>query len=119
MGSWDKTFPSGIPPKPRHRATASTVGTKVFIFGGCIDNNEQVDDLALFNTSMIHSFHISSHTSLAPLNYTHAHSFSDHFVLILIYRYLFESTSHLLSSQTIKRVHFLMPTLFSFLFLVQ
>ena len=52
MGTWDKTFPSGIPPKPRHRGTASTVGTKVFVMGGCIDNNEQVDDLALFNTSM-------------------------------------------------------------------
>lgn len=57
MGSWDKTFPSGIPPKPRHRATATTVGTKIFVIGGSVDN-EQVDDLALFNTGMYPFSHL-------------------------------------------------------------
>lgn len=51
MGNWDKTFPSGLPPRPRQRATASTVGQKILVFGGSVDG-EQVDDLALFNTSM-------------------------------------------------------------------
>ncbi len=51
MGNWDKTFPQGTAPKGRHRATASTVGAKIYLFGGSSDG-EHVDDLALFNTGM-------------------------------------------------------------------
>lgn len=46
---WQRVYPKGTPPQPRHGHTMNTLSNLLIIFGGMNHKNQYLSDVAIYN----------------------------------------------------------------------